>query len=136
MSIIPSIRQETYLFPVKQPVRELFYDLDPELVSPMAEWVAAQKIPASAVAVLRLSQFIESERDWDHQFAYISTVDKLPTLDDFRRFEAFELNACTPQDWKELGLVGIFYRWVRANWPVNLPVLPMTDGCRDDSDSD
>lgn len=118
MTTPPPPRQVTHAFPAQQPVCELAYDLDPELLSPVTEWVDEQGIPASAVAVLRFSQFVEDDQDWDHHFAYISTVDKRPTLDHLLQFEAIDLNLSLPEERQSLGFTGIFYRWVRVNWPV------------------
>lgn len=112
------LRQETHAFPVQQPIYEVSYDLDPELLSPITEWVDEQSIPASEVAVLRFSQFVEDDQDWDHHFAYISTVDKCPTLDHLQQFEVFDINLSLPEERLSSGFVGLFYRWVGVNWPV------------------
>lgn len=117
MSSPSSIRRETYMLPTPTTC-ELAYELDPEILSPISEWLEEQHLPASAIALLRFSQFLESDQDWDHQFAYISTLNKTPNTEDLKLFTEFENQALIQQSQDSLALNELFFRWVQANWAI------------------
>ncbi len=117
MSSLSSIRRETYILPTPTTC-ELAYELDPEILSPITEWLTEHNLPASAIALLRFSQFLESDQDWDHQFAYISSLNKTPNSEDLKLFTEFENQALTQQTQDSRALNELFFRWVQANWPV------------------